>query len=71
MAKNERKLAKNQDSVDCESVDDDAYRDRGYTRPKVNSPAFMPYNYGTEMLLGCPLIPSLCMENCCFNSLAN
>ncbi|KAL8509562.1 hypothetical protein ACS0TY_016687 [Phlomoides rotata] len=35
MVKNERKLAKNQDSVDAESVDDDAYRDRGYTRPKV------------------------------------
>ncbi|KAH6798937.1 U3 small nucleolar RNA-associated protein [Perilla frutescens var. frutescens] len=35
IVKNEKKLAKNQESVDCESVDDDAYRDRGFTRPKV------------------------------------
>lgn len=35
MVKNERKLAKNQESVECKSVDDDAYRDRGFTRPKV------------------------------------
>ncbi|XP_057775632.1 protein NUCLEOLAR FACTOR 1-like [Salvia miltiorrhiza] len=35
MVKNERKLSKNQVSVECQSVDDDAYRDRGFTRPKV------------------------------------
>ncbi|KAG6412119.1 hypothetical protein SASPL_124788 [Salvia splendens] len=36
MVKNERKLAKNQGSVECKSVDDDdAYRDRGFTRPKI------------------------------------
>ncbi|KAH6798337.1 U3 small nucleolar RNA-associated protein [Perilla frutescens var. frutescens] len=35
IVKNEKKLAKNQESVESKSVDDDAYRDRGFTRPKV------------------------------------
>ncbi|KAI3447309.1 hypothetical protein Pfo_003974 [Paulownia fortunei] len=35
MVKNERKLAKNQESVEGKTVDGDAYLDRGFTRPKV------------------------------------
>lgn len=44
MVKNERKLTKFQESVESKSVNDDAYRDRGFTRPKVYSSAFVPYN---------------------------
>ncbi|XP_051149332.1 protein NUCLEOLAR FACTOR 1 [Andrographis paniculata] len=35
MVKNERKLAKQQESAEEKSVDCDAYLDRGFTRPKV------------------------------------
>lgn len=35
IVKNERKLAKSQESVESKTFDDDAYRDRGFTRPKV------------------------------------
>lgn len=58
MVKNERKLAKNQESLEGKSVDDDAYLDRGFTRPKVYSSAFMPYNYGME--ISCSMLVTLC-----------
>ncbi|KAK6152161.1 hypothetical protein DH2020_014796 [Rehmannia glutinosa] len=35
VVKNERKLAKNQESVEGKTVNADAYLDRGFTRPKV------------------------------------
>ncbi|KAG8372301.1 hypothetical protein BUALT_Bualt12G0052000 [Buddleja alternifolia] len=35
MVKNERKLAKHQNSLEGKSADGDAYLDRGFTRPKV------------------------------------
>lgn len=48
IVKNERKLAKNQESVESKTFDDDAYRDRGFTRPKVHSSVLMPCSYGIE-----------------------
>ncbi|KAL9150355.1 hypothetical protein ABFS82_12G163000 [Erythranthe guttata] len=35
MVKNERKLSKNQETVDGQNLEDDACLDRGFTRPKV------------------------------------
>lgn len=49
MIKNERKLAKNEKSVESTSVDDDAFRDRGFTRPKVYSSAFIPRKYEIKL----------------------
>lgn len=53
MVKNERKLTKNQESVESKGVgvdvDADACRDRGFTRPKVYSSAFIPCSYEIEL----------------------
>lgn len=49
MIKNEKKLAKSEGSMESKSVDDDAFRDRGFTRPKVYSSAFIPCNYEVEL----------------------
>lgn len=48
IVKNERKLAKSQESVESKTFNDDAYRDRGFTRPKVHSSVRMPCSYGIE-----------------------
>lgn len=66
MVKNERKLAKNQESIDCKSVGDDAYRDRGFTRPKVCSAAFIPCNF--EIDLSCTIDLSSYFLIFCFSS---